>query len=186
MAIIRRKPAGQASAAPAVIQKSSSAAPRLRRTGITTKEPASSSFERGAAKIQAKKALLADMQKDMQEVEKLLTQLDQVEGKISTYRDRVEKAITELGLTEHIFGSMVAKNVDSYSNATTEVPVAAVYNKLPEKDFLTVVKVQMGSLRQLLSEAEIKRIAKVTPGKLTGKKFTLERVKSEAKKKGSK
>lgn len=132
------------------------------------------------AAAQARKAALISMELAMHEVETRLAEIDRLKEEIAAFSGEVETAMTALEMQEHQFLSMRAKLEDEYGNAVREVSVESVYNKLPEKDFFKVVKVQMGALKEHMSENEINRISKTTPGKYKGKKFTLERVSAKA------
>lgn len=137
-----------------------------------------------AGHLRAEPTNLGDINTRMQSIadseREIANQLELIEAN----KKEIEALMTAAKLEQHEFLGYVAEWVETKTNASTEVTVEAARKAIRnDKDFFSVLKVQMGPLGKVLSENEIKAISKVTPGQVTGKKFQVIVPKKKAGKK---
>lgn len=100
----------------------------------------------------------------------MATQLEEIAG----WEREVEALMKQAKMSTHEAFGLVAEFVEVKTNQTKEVTVEACRKALKnDKDFYACLKVQLTTLKTFLSENEIDRIAKITPGKVTGQKFQI-------------
>lgn len=100
---------------------------------------------------------------------------------IEAAKSEVEDLMKAAKITSHEHLGLVAEWVETKTNSSTEVTVESARKAIRnDKDFFSVLKVQMGPLGKVLSENEIKAISKVTPGAVTGTKFQIVQPKKKA------
>lgn len=114
-------------------------------------------------------------------IEALEAEKTKAEAAIADRVAELEQTLTKAGIESHEFGDWAAYVKEQKTNATREVDPLKLYNKLSEKDFFACVKVSLTELAQVMTESEINAIAKVTPSKVKGKKFVVERKAKKAK-----
>lgn len=91
---------------------------------------------------------------------------------IETAKSEIENLMTAAKMKTHEHLGYVAEFIETKTNEKKDVSVEAARKALKsDKDFYSVLKVQLGALGDVLSEREINAIATVTPGKVTGTKF---------------
>jgi len=127
---------------------------------------------------------LGDINQRMQLIAEAEAEIRKTLEAIETAKAEVEDLMKAAKLTTHEHLGLIAEWVETKTNSSTEVSVEAARKAIRnDKDFFSVLKVQMGPLGKVLSENEIKAIAKVTPGQVTGKKFQIMQPKKKAGKK---
>lgn len=134
---------------------------------------------------QRKETAKAESRKKLDDVfaaiEELEAEKSKIEVGISENVERLQTLMKQAGLEVHEYADWIAYYKEQKTNTSREVDPHKLYNKLSEKDFFACVKVSLAELATVMTETEINAIAKVTPGQVKGKKFTVERKAKKAK-----
>lgn len=119
----------------------------------------------------------------LQQIGLEMRKVEKANEAIENLKAEVQEMMTALRIESAEFEEISAKFVEEWTQARREVDAHKLYNKLNERDFLSVVKVQMGALATVLSENEIDKLCTTTPKTRKGTKFVVERTKAAAGKK---
>lgn len=117
---------------------------------------------------------IKDIDERMQSIARIRQEMLAAAQQISELEKEVEELMKKGKLEEHQYLDLLAHFVETKTNASTFVDPKVLYAKLKDKnDFFSVVKVQVGELKSVMTEKEIEAVAKITPGKVTGTKFEI-------------
>lgn len=114
-------------------------------------------------------------------IEAMEAERTKLEASIGEQVALLQTTMKQVGMETHEYGDWIAYYKEQKSNTSREVDPHKLYNKLSEKDFFACVKVSLTELATVMTESEINAIAKVIPGQVKGKKFTVERKAKKAK-----
>ena len=153
---------------------------RIRNAGVREVRGVAARRHRPVRRVDATKETTDALNALLHEVSTEMRKIDKANERIEQIKEEVGPLLNTLGKESHEFEDMVAKIVKKMTQRSRVVDPMKLYNKLPEKDFFPCVKVQLEALKNILTDPEIDKIAKITEPQQVGTELKIERAKKAA------